>query len=292
MPRSFSVHDVVAGEHVALLVHHQAAVGVAVVGEAHVQVVVQHELLERFDVGRAHAFVDVRAVGLRAHHEGACAQRLEHSLGDHPGRAVGAVQAHPQAAEAVQAVADQVAHVAVAAADVVHRLADVLLQREGQLLHLLAEHVQLAVQVILDQPDGVLAHLLAVAVQQLYAIVVERIVAGRDHDAAVELVGMGDPGHAGRGGDVEHVGVRAAGRQARDQRVFKHVGRAAGVLADDDLRVLPVAGEAPLLGVVPAQEAPHLVGVVRRQCNVGLPPEAVGAEIFAHGSILSLVDEF
>ncbi len=240
-------------------------------------------------MGASHAVVDVRAVGLRAHDEGARAQRLEHGLGDHPGRAVGAIQADAQAAEAVQAVADQVAHVAVAAADVIHRLADVLLQREGQLLHLLAEHVQPAVQVVLDQFDGVLAHLLAVAVQQLYAVVVEGVVGRRDHDAAVELVGVGDPGHAGRGGDVEHVGVRAAGRQARDQRVFKHVAGTAGVLADDDLRVLPVAGKAPLLGIVPAQEAPHLVGMVRRQCNVGLPPEAVGAEIFAHIVILSLV---
>ena len=65
--------------------------------------------------------------------------------------------------------------------------------------------------------------------------------------------------------------------------VLKYMEEKNSFSESDIIRALAVAGEAPLLGVVPAQEAPHLVGVIRRQIDVGLAAEAVGAEISSHG---------
>ena len=72
-----------------------------------------------------------------------------------------------------------------------------------QLRPVLVEHMQLAVDVVLDQQQGLLGHLLAVAVDQLDAVIVVRIVAGRNHNAAVEIVHASNVGHRGRSGDME-----------------------------------------------------------------------------------------
>ena len=233
-------------------------------------------------MGRAHAVVDVETVGLVAHHIGGSAQSVEHALGDHPGAAVGAVQAHLPVLEGEHPQGDEVAHIAIAARHIVHRAANMLplCQRQGR--PFLAEQLQLAVQIVLDEGDGVLVHLLAGAVHELDAVVVERVMAGGDHDAAVEALRPGHIGHRRRGGDVEQIGVRAGGHQAGGQRVFKHIAAAAGVLADDHTDRAAVAAAALRLAAVPAQEAAHLIGVVRREGDVGLTAEAVRPEISAH----------
>lgn len=57
------VEDVVAGDDAALFIHGKAAVGIAVVGKAHIQLVGQHKAAQSLDVGGAHAVVDVEAIG-------------------------------------------------------------------------------------------------------------------------------------------------------------------------------------------------------------------------------------
>ena len=78
-----------------------------------------------------------------------------------------------------------------------------------------------------------------------------------------------DVGHGGRGGDVEHIGVRTGGHQARHQRVLEHIaGAATGVLADDDAggaflrRAAFLRGPSPFFCIVPAEETADLIGVV------------------------------
>ena len=113
-------------DHVPLLVHGQATIGVAVEGEAHVQVVLLHQLLQVLDMGGAAVLVDVEAVRRVAHHVGIGAQGVEHALGDLPGRAVGGVQSNPHVLVGMGGQADEVADVAVAAGSVIDGLADVL----------------------------------------------------------------------------------------------------------------------------------------------------------------------
>ena len=108
------IHDMVAVYHIALLVHGQAAVGVPVKGEAHIQAVVQHELLQLADMGGAAVHIDVQPVGPVGDHIGVGPQSVKDTLGHLPGAAVGAVQADLEVLVGAGGQRDEVAYVAVA----------------------------------------------------------------------------------------------------------------------------------------------------------------------------------
>ena len=233
-------------------------------------------------MGRAGVPIDVQAVGLVVDDVGICAQGVKHRLGNVPARTVGAVQTHLDPLEGVDAQGNQVAHIAVPARHIVHGAADAVPVGKGQLGPVLVKNVQLAVQIVLHQLQGLLVHLFATVVDQLDAVVVVGVVAGRDHDAAVEVIHPGDVGHAGGGGDVQQVGIRPRSHQSADQRILEHIAGAAGVLADHDARRIVVAIALAQHAVVPAEETADLVGVVCGEFNVGFTTEAVGAKVFSH----------
>ena len=62
--------------------------------------------------------------------------------------------------------------------------------------------MEFAVKVVLHQQQSLLGHLLTIAVDELDAVIIERIVAGRDHNAAVEVIHAGNVGHRRGSGDV------------------------------------------------------------------------------------------
>ena len=227
-------------------------------------------------------FVDVQAVGVSVDDQRLCAQGLKHRLGNVPGCAVGTVQRHLLALEGILAQADQVADIPVAAGHIVHRAADLVAVRKGNLRPLLAEGLQLAVQIGLDEVEGLLVHLFALAVDQLDAVIEVGIMAGGDHDAAVEIVHTGNICHGGRGGDMQHVRIRAGGHNTGNQRILKHIAGAAGILADHDAGLGLVPCAALLLAKIPAQKAADLIGVIRRQIHIRFTAEAIGSEILAH----------
>ena len=258
---------------VALFVDGKAAVSVAVKGEADVKAVVDNELLEIMYMRRAAVDVDVQSVRLVCEHVCVRAEGVEHALCHLPSAAVGAVKADPASLVGARREGDEVAYVAVASGGVVHRAADLLTLGVGQLL--------IGVEVFLDLIEQGLFHLLALAVEELYAVVVIRVVACGDHNAAVKIIRARDVGHARRGGDVQQVRVRAGGGKPRAERRFKHIARAAGVLADNDL--CPVRFAA----VVPAEVAANAECVVDCQIYVCFPAEAVSSEIFTHCFLLN-----
>ena len=263
-----NVEDTVAVHHVALLVHGQAAVSVAVKGKADIHLIVDHILLQALDVGGAAVCVDVHAVGGVIDHVGLSTQGLEDALGDHPGAAVGTVQGHTHILIGVGGQGDQVADVAITAGGIIDDLTDVLAGGVGQIM--------LAVQVLLDLVDDLLLHLLAMAIDELQAIILERVVAGGDHNAAVKLIHLSDVGHAGGGGHVHQVNVAAGSGDTGRQSALEHIAGTAGILADDDLGLVVTA-------IVPAQETAHLEGVVHGQIHIGFAAEAVSTKIFRHG---------
>ena len=272
----------VAGDDVALFIHAEAAVGVAVVGKADVEVVLDDELLQTLNVGGAGVQVDVQAVGLVVDDVGVCTESIKNALGNVPAGTVGAVQADLDSPEGVNPQRDQVSHVAVASADIVDGATDMVAAGKRQLGPILVKDVQLAVEVILDEQQRFLVHLLAVAVDELDAVVIIGVVAGGDHDAAVKVIHAGNICDAGRGGDMQQVGVRAGSRQACDEAVLKHVGAAAGIFADDDARRGGLAVALAQHTVIPTEEAANLVGMVGSQSDTGLPAEAVSTKVFSH----------
>ena len=260
------VEDEVAVDHVAVLVDRDAAVGVAVVGESHVEAVAHDEALEVLDMRRAGVDVDVESVGHVVGHIDIGAQRIEDWLRDAGGGAVGAVEAHLDALQREVGARDEVRDVAVAALHVVDRAADGIAGRERDL--------DLSVDEVLDLLEHVLVHLVALAVDELDAVVVVGIVARRDHDAAVEGAVDDLVAHAGRGDHVQHVGVRPAGDQTGYQCGLEHVARAARVLAQHDAGLLALA-QTVIPAYVPADEE----GVLHVEALVGLTAEAIGPEV-------------
>ena len=267
------VHDQVAVHHVAALVHGNAAVGVAVVGKAHVEALLDHVATQAVDVGGAAVHVDVEAVGRVVDHANVGAKGIKDGLG-HGGRGtVGAVQANLHALQREVRARDEVRDVAVAALHVVNGAADGVAGGQG--------HLHLAVNVVLDLLEDVLVHLVALAVDELDAVVGVGVVARGDDDAAVEIAVDGLVRHAGRGDDVQQVGVGAGGHQAGNERGLKHVAGATGVLAHHDAGLLLLART-----VVPAHKAADLEGVLDVEPLVGAATEAIGAKVL-HVSPLS-----
>ena len=140
----------VTGDDIALLVHTQATVSIAIISKTDIQTLLHHELLQTLDVGGAGIVVNVQAVGLIVDDVGICTESIEHRLGDVPRASVGTVQTNLHALEGVDTEADQVTHVAVTTRNIVHSATNVLTVSERQLRPILIEHVELAVDVVLN----------------------------------------------------------------------------------------------------------------------------------------------
>jgi len=134
---------------------------------------------------------------------------------------------------------------------------------------------------LLASPDQLLELILnrvveleSLAIEHLEAIVVGRIVRGRDHDPGSDIAPAGEVGERGGRDDPNDVDVHAqAGRSGRD-RGHEHVPRSTSVLADDDRSSPP--DQAVRDG------SPEGVGGRRLQVDVGNPADAVRAEEAGH----------
>ena len=110
-------------------------------------------------------------------------------------------------------------------------------------------------------------------------------MAGGNHDAAVKAIKPRDERNGRGRGDVEEVRIRAGRGQPADERILEHIAGTAGILADDDARAGVVAIATLALAVVPAEKAPHAVGMVSGQINARFPTEAIGSKILSHSCL-------
>lgn len=225
--------DVVAVDDLAFLVDAEAAVRIAVVRDAEVRAVLEDGLLQGLEVRRAAAVVDVRAVRQRVNDldRGAeVAQDLRHRLA---GGAIRAVEHDLDALEALLARRDHELHVLIQEIRAVLDVADVL-RRRARVVIVRLELMHDGLELILDG----IRQLVAVAAEELDAVVVERIVRGRDDDAGLSLMLACEVCDGRRRDDAgEH---RAAARRADAgrQRRLEHLARDARIAADDDERLL------------------------------------------------------
>ena len=213
------IKNMVASNDITLLVHTQTAVSVTVIGKTNIQPFLYNELLETLNMRRTGICVDVRAVWLVVYSMGVCAQSIENTLSDVPRTAVSAVQTNLDSLEGIDAQGDQVAHVTVAACHIVHSATDMLTMRKRQFWPVLVEHMELAIDVVLYQQQCLFRHLLAVAVDQLDAVVVIRVVTGRDHNATVKIIHTSNISHGRSSGDMKQISVCARSRQTSHQTI-------------------------------------------------------------------------
>ena len=218
----------------------------------------------------AAAQVDIGAVGIGIDGKGLRPQGIEHALGDHKGGAVCAVERHCLSLEGTGRQGDQIADIAVAAFGVVDGATDIVSGRKRNFFRIFA------VKIFFHFEDEVLFHLLAPAVQQLDAVVPVRVMAGGDHDAAVEdLFGVNHIGHARRGRHMQQIGVRSGSRDSCSKRILKHIRAAASVLADHNVSLVRSA-------VIPAQKPADLKGILYFKCNICFSAVPIGPEILSH----------
>ena len=125
---------------------------------------------------------------------------------------------------------------------------------------------------------GLIVHLLALVIEEFDAVVVERIVAGRNHNAAVETLVLGDEGHGGRGRYVQQVGIGTFGGDAGRECVFQHIGGTARVLANDDAGACVLV----LIGEVPAEEATDFECVFCGEVHASFAAKTISSKVFSH----------
>ncbi len=229
--------DLVAVDLLALGVGGQAAVRVAVQGDAEVGLVLLHRGAQLVQVGGADAVVDVQAGRLGAqgvHHLGAGpGERLR---GDPGGRTVRAVDDDLHAVQPVRQHRDQVRHVPVEALVV---LADPAHRGAGRAVPgLVADAVAPVVR--LDRVLDRVVQLVAAAGEELDAVVGHRVVAGGQHHAEVraERAGQVRDGRGGQHADPQH--VHAGTGQAGDHRGLQELSGRPGVTADHGDRPVPL----------------------------------------------------
>ena len=218
-------------------------------------------------MGGAAVHVDVQAVRFVMNHIGLRPEHLEHGLRDAAGRAVGAVQAHPVAAEGMDGGGGQIADILISPLDVVRDPADPVVSGRRDL--------HLSVQIFLHLFQNGLLHFEAFAVNDLDPVVVKGIMARRDHDAEIKVPAFRHIGHAGRSGHMQQIYIRPAPAQPRRQRIFKHIAGTSGILSDHARRLF----RGPFRKI-PAQKLADPECVIRRQRLVCLASETVCSEIF------------
>ena len=259
--------DLVAVDHVAPAVDGDAPVRVPVQREAHVRTELTDGGHQGLGMGCPAVVVDVVAVGPVVDDRDPRTGRAEDLGADAEGGSVRGVQDDVQPGPGhgrrqPGAMRDVVGHEPRR----LHGPADGRRRNAGQLVGAQDERLELVLQVVVE--------LEAARVQHLEAVVLGRVVRGRDHDPGPEAARAGEEGQGRRRDHAHRVHVHAhAGGTGRDRR-DEHVARAARVLPDHQR----AAGSARLVG----RRAPERERQRRSQVEVRGTPDAVGAEQAGH----------
>ena len=253
---------------VAVGVHQHDAVRVAVVGDTHVRADLGHEVAHGAQMGGAALHVDVGAVEVLVNDRDVRAQAAQRLGARHARGAVAHVERHLEARK-VDALVGHGRHGVrdVELAGVVHRQGHAhgvagrqLLGRGTALRH---ERLDLVLHRI--------RQLEALGVEQLDAVVLGRVVRGRDDDAAVAVQLAHEQRDSGCRDDAGQKRCAAHRHDAGRHGRFQHVARKARVLADEDGLALERHGRLA-----------ELEGEVARELRVRHPANPVGPEKSCH----------
>ena len=119
---------------------------------------------------------------------------------------------------------------------------------------------------------------MSVSIHDLDSIVIIWIVAGRNHNAAVEIFCTDYICHTWRSGNMQQECICPGCRNTGNQCILKHVTAATCVLSDNDPS--PV-----ILVVIPAQVTSNFICMIRGQYFVCLTAKTVCSKIFSHCSL-------
>src|SRR5689334_10209995 len=268
------VEELVAVEERAVVIGHREAVAVAVEGDAEVRAVIDHRARHRLRVRGAALLVDVEAVGRAADRDHFRAELLEDARADAIVGAVRAIDDQLHAAQRAVLRERALAELEVTALGVVHALG--LTQVRG------GRDRERRIEQRLDLALDRVRELHAVGGEELDAVVVVRIVRGRDHHARREAQRAREERDRRCGHRSHQQRVDACRREPGFERGLEHVARDARVLADEDrgtraVRRRDVCAREDLAGGV--AELQDEIGRDGRLAHAAA--NAVGAEEFA-----------
>ena len=261
-------HDLIAVHCRPGFVDDDQPVGVAIQGNADIRAAGDHGFLDQVEVGGAAPVVDVATVGIDADRDHFGAQFPEGRRGDLVGGAMGAIERDLQPVEP-DIVGQRAFHcVDIAATGIVDTSGAADIGCVGQRL--------IFVQHGLDRQFVGIGQLEPVRPEQLDAVVLVRVVAGRDHHADICPQFAGQQGNGRSGHRPEQHHVHADAGKACDHGIFQHVARKPGVLADDHAVAVVTAKKAPAgrLADLHCRGGGHRTGI-------GAPANAIGTKILA-----------
>ena len=270
-------NDLVAVDLMAQLIAGQAAVRVAVKGNAAVKAALHNCLFQIVQMGAAHVLVDVGTVRRDANERALGAQPGKQLL-CHSGRsAVGAVDADVQAGQIAVDRLIQVVHIVLQTVRPDRHPAHGGSGRQR-------DAGTVVVNVLLDLIFHISRQLVAGAGKNLDAVEFHRVVGGRDDNTGIRVVFLDQIGHSGGGQHAQALHVRAHAAQAGGQGRFQHIAGLAGILADEDAGA--VAGAARQDSSSAAADLHgHLTGQVRARHTA----DAIRSKIFSHNQYLHIL---
>ena len=230
-------------------------------------------LRERRGLGRAAFLVDVEAVGLDAEADDLGAELPQRFGRDLVGGAVGAIDHDAQAVERQVARQRALGEFDVAVLHAVDALGASEIGRLGEPL------AEIGIDQRLDAEFDLVGQLVAVRAEQLDAVVVVRVVRGRDHHAEIGAHRARQHGDRRRRHRAGQQHVHADRGEARHQRGLDHVAGQPRVLADQHAVAVVAVLEHQARGL------PDLERKLRRDRAVGAAANAVGAEILANHAL-------
>ena len=218
-------HDLIAVYLIALFVYGQAAIGIAVEGNAYVIAALVHPSAQLRQMGRAAVHIDIGAIGPIIDVADIHVIAVKQPLGRYGSRTVGAVHQYPQVMGLALHRGNQVTDIEIHRVAVVIGHADVSALFQGQ--RLVGQHIFF---------NGILQlvrQLCAVGAKELDAVILIGIVGGGNHHAGLCLAHNGSQRHCGGGDHAQGMDIGATGRKARNHGALQHIRRNPGILADD-----------------------------------------------------------
>ena len=215
----------------ARLIETEAAVRVAVVGDADVRPAFEHRTAQRVQMRRAAAVVDVHPIRERVDHLDVGTEATQHLRHRLIGCTVRAVEDDLHAVETLGTRAHHVVDVLVEEIVAILHHADIL-SRWTRFMVAVLQLADKSLQLVLYG----IGQLVAVTAKELDAVIGERIVRRRDHNARVHLMLTCEIGNRRRWHDPREESGSARRADARRQRSLEHLARDTRIAPDQNAR--------------------------------------------------------
>ena len=194
------IQDQVSVDHVSVFVHCNTTVCIAVIGKTYVQFLFLYQCLQCLDMSRSAGCVDISAIGIVVDHIGFRSKSIKYAFGNGGGTTVGTIKTNAIFFKGPGSERNQITDITVTPCHIIYGTADLLSGSIGNLF-------RFAVNILLDQLLYSRFHLMTVAIDDLNAIVIEGIMACRNHDTAVKLFGAHYIRYTGCGSNMQQICV-------------------------------------------------------------------------------------